>query len=222
MLYSPYEAYNRFPNLDSIEGKLVNHLVDSDSHFAGTIWKLLKYATPDALAKPDLTKEERKALVSDGNDPTEKRVFLVPFIDDAWQEQCSSMYIYVDKIAPSDHLKASVTVNIEVVVHTQIAVILGDGDPITNDHANPSESDSQGNVVVDHKSRATTLLKNVLAEFNGLYVDGVGYLQFNNLLSSRELAKDNLWNSRSFYGFCVSFGTFMSGVSDGDNRNLGY
>ena len=82
--YSNYNEYNRFPNLDSIEPKIISHLLNSQSKPAQILWKLLKYNTMDALSHENLTYEERKALIFEENgESTGKRVFYAPFIDDA-------------------------------------------------------------------------------------------------------------------------------------------
>lgn len=227
--YSEYNAYNRYPNLDGLEWKIVSHLLgpkpadaaeqaaifQSESSTIKAFWKILKYNDLNALSQPDVTWAERVSLIcNDNGDPVNKRVFFAPFVDDAWTEQCSSVYIYVDKIYPVDHLKATVGVAVETVVHSKISAIAGDYDPDLNPNANPNDFDSEGNIVVPFKNRATVLLKCILAELSGLCLDGIGYLQFNQKLHQQCKTDLSLWNSRSFYGHSVIFGIEMSGVSD--------
>lgn len=215
MEYSQYNDFNRYQNLDGISAKIVEHLVASQSKHAQMFWKILKYNELNALSKKNLTQSERKDLIfHDNGQTTDKRVFFAPFIDDAWQEQCSSVYIYVDKIYPVDHLKSIVGIKVEVVVHSKISTINGDGDMELNSDANPNDSDKEGNIVVAFKNRATVLLKCVLAELNGLYLDGIGYLQLNTRLLSDSQAQSNLWNRRAFWGYSVQFAMMLSGVSD--------
>lgn len=179
--YSPYNDYNRFENLDGIETKIVNHLISSESKHAKIFWKLLKYNDIYALSQPDLTEAEKIELVyNDNGEMTSKRIFFQPFINDAWQEQCCSVYIFVSDIDPFDHTRSNVSVTVETVVHSKICAIAGDGDPELNPEANPNDSDAEGNIIVAYKNRATVLLKCILAELNGLYLDGIGYLQFNS------------------------------------------
>ena len=210
--YSEYNEFNRFPNLDGIEAKIVMHLVNSKSKHADILWKILKYDSDIyALSKPSVSKQERMALVCNNNgEPTGKRVFFAPFVDDAWQEQCSSLYIYVENIVPVDHLKAIVGITVETVVHSKISAINGDGDQILNPQANPNDSAVDGDLIVTFKNRATVLLKCILAELNGLYLDGIGYLQFNQKLSLKGKAEMPLWNNRSFYGHSTHFAMEMA------------
>lgn len=46
--HSEYNDFNRFSNLDSIEWKIINHLVNSQTEDAKLFWKLLVSAKPDA------------------------------------------------------------------------------------------------------------------------------------------------------------------------------
>ena len=220
-----YLAANRLSNLDGIESKIITHLIDSQTHYAEDIWRLLKYADEGALSKPALTRDQKEELVFSGDngapDATKAaRVFLAPFVDDAWQEQGSSLYIYVSEVVPIDRNRAEVMVNIEAIVHSQTSVVRGNGDPYLNPDANPNDSDSEGNLVVALKNRATALVKDVVAELNGIYLDGIGYLFMQPLKQLKGGVKKLLWNSRSFYGHCVSFVMEMSGVSD--NPSVGY
>ena len=213
--YSKYNEFNRFPNLDCIPAKIVDHLVKSESKHAQNLWKLLKYNDLNALtAGENLSQSERQELVfHDNGQTTDKRVFFAPFVDDAWQEQCSSIYIYVDQIYPVTQGNAVVGVKVEIVVHSKISTINGDGDPDLNPEANPADSE-EGNIVVAFKNRATVLLKSVLAELNGLTLDGIGYLQFNTRLLSESQVKCNLWNNKTFWGYTVTFGINMSGLAE--------
>lgn len=142
------------------------------------------------------------------------RVFMQPFVDDAWSEQCSSIYVYVNGATPINLQESLIDVTIELIVHSKISVINGDGDQLTNPEANPNDSNDKGDIVVTSKNRATVLLKSLLAEFNGLYIDGIGYLEFNSQKSKNCKVNLNLWNSRSFYGYTITFSTGLSGVSD--------
>lgn len=208
---------NRFQNLDGIEDKIVNYLIDSQSSHARNFWRLLKYDSLDALSQPNLTRKERKDLVwNDNGESTNKRVFLAPFIDDAWQQQCASVYIYVDEVIPTNHLLSKVIVTVETVVHSKISNVSGNGDPYLNpdQKANPNDSDDQGNIVVAVKNRATVLLKSILAELSGVYFDGVGYLQFTQEKDKISMSKLSLWNSKSYYGHVIKFVMDVSGTSN--------
>jgi len=233
--FTAYNEMNRFQNLDSIENKIVDCLVNDDNKHAENFWKLLKYSDLTALSHDDLKKEEKLALIyNDNGEPNDKRVFISPFMDDAWKEQCSSVYIFVEKIKPINHLESVVTVTIETVTHTKVAVINGDGDPdlnpnivedgrVTRYGANPNDSDVQGSVVVSMKNRETVLVKSILAALNGKYLDGIGYLRFDKVKDASESNSEvtmPLFNSRSFFGHSIKFA--MSIAGDSMSGGIGY
>lgn len=225
--YSAYGEYNRFTNLDGIESKIIAHLLTSSSKHANLFWKVLKYDTKDALSCPDLTMAEKLELVEGTADnPTggitdSTRLFLSPFVDDAWIKQSSSVYIFVDDVYPIDHTRANISVTVETVIHSRINVVYGDADFIANPQTNPNDyyyTDSD-TPTVKYKSRASVLLKCILAELNGLYLDGIGYLQFTTdqtLDNSKVRGKAtlSLFNGRSFFGHSIKFNLGISGVSD--------
>jgi len=216
------DSLNRFENIDSIEWKIVSHLINSETKHADNIWKILAHDTDiDALSSASVPKQDRDKLVfKDNGEETSKRVFLQPFVNEAWSEQCSSVYIYVDEIIPQDKARANVIVTVEVIVHAEASVIRSNADQISNPNANPNDSDKQGNIVVTRKNRATVLLKSLIAELNGLFLDGIGYLVLDQTLDKKSGASLSLWNSRSFYGYQIKFATKMSGVSD--NPDVGF
>jgi len=234
--YSEFSEFNRFQNIDGIEWKVIDHLVKSKSKHADLLWKILKYDTLDALSKPSVPENERRELVcTDNGDQTTKRLFMSPIMDDALTQQCSFVRIYVEDIFPIDHLKATVGVTVEAITHQKVSLVTGDGDPFLNPKANPNDyaADDQSSIVVWYKNRLTVLLKCILAELNGLYLDGIGYLQLNDKLQwyndnntpnsgksfdGGYLRYDSF--SEAFYRYRVTFGMVMAGMSS--NSDIGY
>lgn len=207
-------AFNRYSNLDNIEWKIINYLVKSKSKYANYLWKVLKYNTEDCLTQPDLTEAEKMALVYKNNgDATPYRVFMSPFVDDAWEVQSSHLHIYLYGITPQNHLTGKVHICFECIVHNKIANILGDASEY-NPQTNPVELDEKGDPIILYKSRATEMLKNVIAALNGEMINAVGVMQFNETLSPYDAAKASLWNNRSFFGHRIIMSTIMSGVSE--------
>lgn len=207
-------AFNRYTNLDNIEWKIIDFLIHSKSKYANYLWKILKYDTEDCLSKPDLTNEEKFALVYKNNgEATPFRVFMNPFVDDAWEEQTSLLHIYVYGINPQNHLTGKVHICFECIVHNKISNVYGDASEYNPD-TNPVEIDSSGETVTLYKSRATEMLKDVVAALNGQMVNGIGVLQFNESLSPYDTAKASLWNAKSFFGYRIIMTTIISGVSE--------
>ena len=115
---------------------------------------------------------------------------------------------------------AEVSINVETIVHSQIAVVYGNGDPILNPHANPNDSNEEGDLMAVYKNRATVLIKDIVAEFNGLYLDGVGELGLQSLSDLKSGVESSEWNSKSFFGHRITFTMTVSGVSA--NPMIGY
>jgi hypothetical protein len=118
-------------------------------------------------------------------------------------------------------MEAVVDVIVDIVTHNSIAVINGDYD-ISDPQANPNDSnevsDAEGSIVVAFKNRETVLLKSVLAELNGLYLDGNGYLQLNakrnmNVNSAPTGSQVEYLTNQKFYNHRVHFYMSISGVS---------
>ena len=213
-------AFNRYSNLDNIEWKIINYLVNSESKYANYLWKVLKYDTEDCLTKKDLTKEEKLALVYTNNgESTKFRVFMTPFVDDAWEQQSSHLHIYVYGISPMSHLTGKVHICFECIIHNKISNIYGDPSEY-HPQTNPVELDKDGNPEILYKSRATEMLKDIVTSLNGEMVNGIGVLQFNEDLSPYDTAKAALWNNKNFFGYRVIMSTLLSGVSE--DSDCGY
>lgn len=223
--YDECTNYNRLTNLDSLEWKIISHLLYSQTKNAQNIWKILKYPTMDCLLQDNVSLEDRYALIDteDGKE-TNKRMFLSPYVDDAWTEQCAHVHIYTDGIFPQNHEVATVNVAIETISHSKIIKVLGDADgrdinPLLPP-PNPNDSNKQGEPVVLYKNRETVLLKSMIAELNGLYLDGVGYFQFNQKTNSYNNSQQKLWNGRTYIGHITKMAMLVSGVSEGPNYNF--
>lgn len=220
-------AFNRFVNLDNVEWNMIMYLVNSQTKYARNIWKILKYDTEDCLLQDNVSREDRLALIYTNNgDASVKRVFMTPYTDDGWTEQSSHLHIFVDTVEPKNHITAVVNISVETIIHNKIANIIGDADPEKlikgpdgkdnncDKGTNPVEVSSDGEILVPYKNRATVFLKSVLAEFNGVFVNGVGKLQFNQQLSPYGISRQYLWNNRNFFGHSTVFSTHMSGASE--------
>ena len=207
-------AFNRYTNLDNIEWKIIDYLVKNKSKYANYLWKILKYDTEDCLTKADLTEKEKWALVYKNNgESTQYRVFMTPFTDDAWEQQSSHLHIYVYGINPMSHITGKVHVCFECIIHNKISNIYGDASEY-NPNTNPVELDDNGNPVIEYKSRATEMLKDIIAALNGEMVNAIGVLQFNEELSPYDTAKATLWNGKNFFGYRIIMTSLISGVSE--------
>lgn len=230
-----FSEYNRFQNLDGVEYKIVQKLLTLDNKYANNVWRLLKYNTTDALSKPALTSQEKMELI-DGtpqnmkvntgvsSDEIKTRIFLYPFVDDAWTLQATSIYIYINKIEPINANQSNIDVVIETITHAKIGVVATEADTISNpNETNPNDyiySDDE-NPYVEYKSRVSVLLKSLLAALNGTPIDGIGPLQFIQVsagLETKGKVEMNMYNRKSFFGHTIHFNIKMANISDTPNR----
>ena len=202
--------FNRFVNIDSIEERVINHFVTSESVQANRICKLLKYSDSKALLKNNLTQKEKAELVDmDSSEQETKRFFRSPFIEDAMTVQCSLIRVYIDSIVPKNHLNARVNGGFDVVTHNKINNVYNDA---CDDLENPEQFRPIEQEVM-MKSRNSVILKNLLAELNGLEIAGVGKFQFNQQVSPFSQAKLGIFNNKNYMGYKVIVPVMMSGVS---------
>lgn len=203
-------AFNRFVNLDSIEDRIINYLINSTTHNAERIWKLLKYGTLDALTKNNLTKKEKSELIYRGEDEqTNKRVFMQSYLDDAFSTQCSLLKIYIDSVVPVNHLTAIVNVGIDIMSHSKTQIVYNDS---MDDIENP-ETYREIEQQIVYKNRNTLLLKCILAELNGADIEGIGQFQFNQKQSVFDQSRSGIFDNKMYNGSKTIFSTQMSGVS---------
>lgn len=202
--------FNRFDNLDSIEDRIINYLIESDSVYANRIWKVLKYSEVDALLQEDLTKEEKSKLVDNGAaDQSEKRVFRYPYFEDAFVVKSSVLRIYIDSVVPENHLVSKVNIGFDLISNNKINNLYND----ENDNLEYPDTYRPISENVMLKSRNSVLLKNLLAELNGKDIEGVGVLQFNQDLSMFSQARLGFFNNQNYSGYKVLMACMQSGVS---------
>lgn len=208
-------AFNRYTNLDNIEWSIIRYLINSETKFANNLWKILKYDTEDCLLKENVSKKERAKLVYiDNGDSTNCRVFMEPFTDDSWTERSSHLHIYVGDVEPENHLVSKVNIVFETITHNKITNIIGDATSEDLSMVNPAEFDDDENPIILYKNRETVMLKCVLAELNGMFVNGVGVMQFNLTHNGNDKSKQKLWNGKTYYGHETIMSTMLSGTSE--------
>lgn len=202
--------FNRFVNLDSIEERIINYLMNSKDVDAERLWKLLRYNDINALSQDNLTREEKSKLIYRGEESQsdDKRVFMQSYLEDKFVVQCSLMKIYVDSVVPTNHLLSIVNVGIDLMSHNKTQIVISDSfDELENpDTYRPIE----GNVI--YKNRNTLMLKCLLSVLNGATVEGVGQLQFNQQLSVFSQSRSGIFDNRQYNGSKNIISVNMSGV----------
>jgi hypothetical protein len=210
--------YNRFYNLDSIEDRIIYYLIspvnktDEQLKYVHQIWKLLKYDDIDALNKDLPTYSEIIKLICN-NDIEENcyRIFRSPYFSEAWTQECSLIRVYIDSIVPRTHLTATVYIGIDVITHTKLinTKIADDDDSSLIEYYNGEP------IKIKMKNRVDILVKSILYLLNGVTIQQLGELQFNQggNLGNLAQARYAIWNHRNYLGCKIVFASSISGVN---------
>lgn len=170
-------AYGTYPILKNLGNLIIQYLVLNNEN----IWKLLKFPTPDALEKPNLSRREKSELIHEGmKDTSEYRVFRSPYLDDLQDYECSQLRIYVEGLNPENRVLGLIDVNFELIIHSKLVNLNG------------------------YMNRLEVMLFEVIDCLNGANVQSLGQLAFDRTLSVYDLAKMNLFNNRNFYGYTLT------------------
>ena len=95
------------------------------------------------------------------------------------------------------------------MTHNKMQLVYNDStDELENE---PLYREIEKNIIT--KNRNSVLLKCLLSEFNGKYVEGVGQLQFNQQLCYYSQARNGIFNNKNYNGFKLLIACQMSGVN---------
>jgi len=144
---NPNEAYNKYTSMPHYSYKMVQYLVNNNE----LIWKLLKYPTPDAWSKDDLTYAEKIEMIYKGEgDGSAFHVFLYDGLNDVETKESTILNIYPFGIAPVNRTVGTVTLMLEVYAHYKV------------------------NMLSNYTTRVDSIIQQLLETFNGTTIDGLG------------------------------------------------
>ena len=149
-------SYNKYESLPLMAYNCVSYLLENNE----LIWRLLKYTDRDAWKldtdHPNLTKQEKGELIYSGEaNDADFRVFIDPGPPDtAVTQEVAILRISPLTVTPSNYVVGKVTIALEVWVHFKI------------------------NTLSNYQSRTDTIIQQLLEEFNGQEVGGIGKLSF--------------------------------------------
>lgn len=216
--YISDNAYNRFPNLDSIEDRIIYYLISEKGKDAEqlkkvhNIWKILYYNDINALNEKLPSQSDISKLVDSdntGNDRIYKRIFKNPFLDNVWTVECSMLRIYIDSVIPINNKLSAVNIGIDIITHNKVVNVYVD----ENDNSSIIDVVDGIPITIQAKSRVDVLLQSILYLLNGADVAGVGKMQFNSEVSRYNQARYSLWNNRNYGGFKMCIGCYSGGLS---------
>lgn len=181
-------AYNKMTGFSDLAYNILCYLMTNNEK----IWKLLKYNTPNALSYPDLTMDEKRAMIFNGTGDSENfNVFRNPFVDDAFTSEVSQLRIYALTVVPNNRSVSTIDFAIDCITHVKLSNIDG------------------------CRNRAEMLVEEVIKTLNGQDIDGVGVLFMDERESSYDGARSSLFNNRYFWGFQIVMSVKYGKLEDG-------
>ena len=169
-------VYNSMNMLPYIPYKILTYLALEDE----TLWKLLAYNDYDALSKPNLTFQEKMALIWKKNEPqVNYSVFMTNLVEDAIAESKCILKLYNFYIHANQLYTGTVVYGFDFLYGGKMSLVEYNGVPV---------------------SRGDLFINRILEVLNGVEVGGVGKLTFFDDMSRYDLARSVIGNSKTFTG----------------------
>ena len=147
-------AYNDFRQFPKLSYNCIKLLMDENE----LVWKLLKYTDPEAWAKPNLTQEEKGALIYAGQQDTSMyNVFMDGKQPDVLVSEVTLLRIMPHFAIGMNRTIGIIQVSMEVFSHYKI------------------------NHMSNYQTRIDTIVGELLAVFNGSDVGGLGLMSFDKI-----------------------------------------
>lgn len=148
-------SYAQYDDWDLFSMKCIDYLMDNDE----TIWKLLKYNTPDAWQKTDLTIPEKRALIYDGvaDDTSLYHVFMDMGQPDVETSETCIIRIHPYSLNAPNRVVGTIMMMFEVYANYKI------------------------NHLTNNRTRNDMIMKRFLQVFNGATIGGIGKLNLDTM-----------------------------------------
>ena len=182
------QKYASFIPMTRVPYKIIETLALSESLIAENLWKLLKYTTTDTLSQPNLTFEEKMALVWTPDKMTPMvtqanfNVFLKPLVANSLNTDYSQtqLRIFRYKTTARSQYESVMLYEFDVIVNEATCMVMDEG------------------MMVEK----TDLMEAYLIELLNMLDLGVGvnYLRFDRLQGGQCESLLNINNSKSLYG----------------------
>ena len=158
------DSYAQYEGFDTYAYKCIQYLMEHDE----VIWKLLYYNDRDCWNKPDLTSDQKGALVYDGSDDTSKfRVFMDIGQPDVLVQEICIIRISPYTVYPDNRTFGTVCIQMEAYSHYKI------------------------NTLSNYRTRVDMIIKRFLQVFNGNVVSdesgSIGRLFFDGIGSTKDV-----------------------------------
>lgn len=181
--YTNTQAFNTDESIPLISNACASYLLEHNE----LIWKLLKDQTPDAWKIPNVTKEEKSAMIFKGSGDTNKfHVFFDDFQDDALNTETTFLRIFPIDDIPETHLISNVCVAFAVYTHFNC------------------------NHLSNYETRIERVIQQVKEVFHGKDIPRVGQLIYSQQRS--RACKSIIVGKTPYKGKVIVFNTYSSSV----------
>ena len=182
--------YNKFLSMPYVPFKIIMALLENDN-----FCKLMYYNTMDALSKPNLTMAQKRHLIWDGSDDMDNyNIFMTNIQPNEEIENRTVLKVYRYNTEPNNNITATVCYRFDILYGSKIPLVKYNG--ITC-------------------NRGDVIEMEIMKTLNGEYVAGVGFLQYNDALTTLCNSQVGIGNSYTFTGLSIIMGTIMSDIEDG-------
>ena len=192
-------AFNNYKEMPQLPYKVIAALLTEESESAENFWKLLKYADVDALSKPNLTYDEKVALIWRGDSIEQNyNVFLKPLVGSSMDDAQAQTQLRILRYTtmPITRFEAVITIEADFITNEKTCLVYQDG------------------LLCERTDLMEALFLDIM---NGRDIEiGSGVVMFDRELSRSCNSQLNIGNSKSFYGRSLVMALeFISGESGG-------
>lgn len=181
---------NKFTSMPYIPFKIVMALLENDN-----FCKLLYYNTIDALDQPNLTIAQKRALIWDGQDDMDNyHIFLTNVQPNEETENRTILKVYRYVTDPINRNIATISYEFDVLFGSKIPLVKYNG--ITC-------------------NRGDVIEMEIMKTLNGEDVAGVGYLQYDNDLTTLCRSRVGIGNNYTFTGLSIIMATQVADTLSG-------
>lgn len=147
------EAYSKLTGFRYYSYNCINYLLDENEN----IWKLMYYDQADAMNKPNLTKDQKRAMIYKGQqDETLYNVFASEKQTNAWLRETSILRIFPHSVIADNRTINTTVMVFDVYTHYRV------------------------DTLEDATTRTDTIIEELVDLFNGANIGGLGRLTFNS------------------------------------------
>jgi len=152
-------AYNNFYRIDEFSESCISHLMENNE----LIWRLLYYNTPNAYSEANLTHVQKASLIYAGQaDSSQYNVFMDGGTPDVVTREDCILRIVPYRMRADNHVVGTMSMSFEVYCHYKV------------------------NTLSNYKTRVDVITRELLQEFNGFDIGGIGKLSINNFANQTD------------------------------------